>query len=120
MTRRIRTTLLVTAAALGLGGTSAADAATYHGYVGPGFSISLLNGSGNSVSRIPVGRHRFVIHDSSSSHNFVLRRGSTRLRGTTVAGTGVYTWRGVRIRAAGHVYFCKPHKDSMRGSFRGV
>ena len=112
--------LLLAVPALGLGGANAADARTYHGYGGPGFTISLLNSSGNSVSRIPVGRHRFVIHDSSSSHNFVLRRGTTRLRATTVAGTGVYTWRGVRIRSGRHVYFCKPHKNDMKGSFRGV
>jgi len=120
MTRRNRTALLATLVALGVGAGSAAEAATYHGYVGPGASIALLNSSGSSVSRIPVGRHRFVIHDNSSSHNFVLKRGSVRLRGTTVGGTGVVTWRGVRIRAGRHTYFCQPHSSSMRGSFRGV
>ena len=120
MTRRTRTTLLAAVAALGLGGAGAADAATYHGYVGPGASITLLNGAGNRVSRIPVGRHRFIIHDRSSSHNFVLKRGAVRLRRTTVAGTGVVTWRRVLIRAGRHVYLCAPHSRAMRGSFRGV
>jgi hypothetical protein len=119
MTRRIRTTLLLGATALGLGVAGTADAATYHGYVGPGSTIRLLNSSGNVVRRVPVGRHRFVIHDNSSSHNFVLRRGSVRLLGTSVSGTGVIA-RRVRIRAGRHVYFCAPHAGWMRGGFRGV
>jgi hypothetical protein len=97
--------------------TGTASAATYHGYVGPGSSISLRNAAGARVARVPTGRHTFVIHDRSRAHNFTLRRGTTRLRTTSTEGTGTYTWRRVRITAGRYVYFCSTHPD-LRGSFR--
>ena len=116
MTTRARLALLAAATALSLASAAAAEAARYHGYVGPGFSIVLRNAAGARVTRIPAGRHTFVIHDRSTAHNFVLRRGTTRLRATSVAGTGRATWR-VRIRAGAYVYFCAVHPE-LRGSFR--
>jgi plastocyanin len=117
MTRRTRMGLLGAAVSIALVGAAAAEARTYHGYVGPGATITLQNASGARVSRIPTGRHSFVIHDRSSAHNFVLYRGTTRLRGTTVRGTGVVTW-ALRITRGNYRYLCAPHASSMRGSFR--
>jgi plastocyanin len=116
--RRTGTALAAALAGLALAATGAADAATYHGYVGPGKTIKLLKGNGTRVTSVRAGRHTFVIHDSSKTHNFVLARGGTKLRATGVAATGVFQWRGVRLRAGTYTYYCATHKRAMRGSFR--
>ena len=118
MTRRACTALVVVLAGFALVTAGAAGAATYHGYVGPGKTIKLLKGNGARVTSAPAGRHTFVIHDSATTHNFVLARGGTTLRKTGVAATGVYRWSGVRLRAGTHVFYCATHKSAMRGSFR--
>ena len=113
--------LAAVAATLALVAPAAADARTYHGYVGPDFTITLTNAAGTRVTRIPAGLHTFVIHDNSSHHNFRLRRGATVLRKTTVAFVGQRRWTNVRIRAGRtYTYDCVPHASSMRGTFRGV
>ena len=113
--------LAAAALTLALLAPAAADARTYHGYVGPGFTISLTNVSGTRVTRVPAGLHTFVIHDNSSGHNFRLRRGSTVLRSTTVAFVGQRRWTDVRIRRdRTYTYDCAPHASEMRGTFRGV
>jgi plastocyanin len=114
MTRRIRIALVAATALLSLGATTAAEAATYHGYVNS--SIVLRNASGNRVSRIPAGTHTFVIHDTSSAHNFTLRRGSRTLRATGTEFRGTRTWRGVRITRGSYTYLCTTH-PRLRGTF---
>ena len=112
--------LAVSAATLALVAPAAAEARTYHGYVGD-FSIDLTNAAGATVSRVPAGLHTFVIHDNSSSHNFRLRQGSNVLRKTGVSFQGQRRWTDVRIRAGRtYTYDCVPHASSMRGTFRGV
>lgn len=119
MTKGMKIALAATVVALSLSVTGAGSAATYHGFVGPGSSIRLLTGSGVRVARVPAGRHRFLIHDNSRAHNFVLKRGRTTLRRTTLAFKGQRTWT-VRILKARHVYLCSSHPRTMRGGFRGV
>jgi plastocyanin len=120
MTRLKRTAFLASVAALALGVTGAGEAATFHGFVGPGATITLKNGSGVKVTRVRAGRHTFLIHDNSSAHNFVLRRGSTRLRATGVSFRGVRSWSVRIVRGGRYVYLCRPHYRTMRGGFRGV
>jgi plastocyanin len=120
MTRRTRIALTASLSAAALIGAGVAEAATYHGFVGPGKTISLRTGSGVKVTRVRAGRHTFLIHDNSRAHNFVIRRGSTRLRRTGVAFRGVVSWRIRIVRGGRYVYFCQPHPRTMRGSFRGV
>ncbi len=120
MRPRVRLLVPAAIAAVALAHPAGAAARTFYGTVGSGPTISLTNGAGNKVSRIHAGMHTFVIRDRSASHNFVLRRGKTRLHATGVAFTGRRTW-SVRIRAgARYVYLCRPHATSMRGTFRGV
>ncbi|MBW3592200.1 MAG: hypothetical protein KY396_00715 [Actinobacteria bacterium] len=121
MSRRRPLSLAVVATTLVLVAPAAADARTYHGYVGPGSTIVLTNASGARVSRIPAGLHTFVIHDQASQHNFRLRRGSTVMRQTTLAFVGRRRWTNVRIRAGRtYTYDCVPHASFMSGTFRGV
>lgn len=105
-------------AALSLSGAGAAEGATYYGTVGPERTISLTTRAGVRVAKVPAGRHTFVIRDRSPFHNFVLARGSTRLRWTTLDFQGSVRWT-VRIRpGATYKYFCASHRRSMNGSFR--
>lgn len=120
MSGRARFAVLAAVAAAAVAVPASASARTFYGTVGPGFTITLKNAAGVTVSRIRAGSHTFAIRDRSSSHNFVLRRGSTTLRATGVAFTGRRTWT-VSIRAGvTYVYLCAPHASGMRGSFRGV
>jgi hypothetical protein len=123
MPRRFRLMLTTAVVAVALLVPASADARTYYGFVGPGFTITLKNKrvGGRTVARIPAGRHTFVIRDRSADHNFRLLHRGTVLRATTVPFVGRRVWRGVRIRAARtYVYDCRPHRTSMRGTFRGV
>jgi plastocyanin len=112
---RIAPAILVALGVLAFAGP--ASAATFHGSVGPGMSISLKRGNGNDVINVAPGVHTFVIRDRSGAHNFVLRRGTTELRRTGVEFTGTRTW-SVRIRrGARYKYHCSTHPRAMRGSF---
>jgi hypothetical protein len=112
---RIVPVLLVALGVLALAGP--ASAATFHGSVGPGMTISLKRANGNDVLSVAPGLHTFVIRDRSSAHNFVLLRGTTELRRTGVEFTGKRTW-SVRIRrGARYKYRCSTHPRTMRGSF---
>ena len=118
MARR-RLQLGVVALALAVAAPSAAEGRTYHGYVTSSGTITLQNAAGGRVSRIPRGIHTFRIHDTTSAHNFALRRGSTVLRRTSVVGTATVSW-SVRIRdGVRYRYECTPHRTSMYGRFRG-
>jgi hypothetical protein len=120
MNRRTRAALLAALATTAVGTASAADAATFHGTVGPGRVITLTNAQGASVSRMAAGRHTFLIHDLSSSHNYVLARGSAVVRRTGVDARGVTRWRGVSIRAGRYTVYCATHRSSMTRRFRAA
>jgi len=117
-TSSLRPATLIAVAALSLSGAGAAEGAIYYGTVGPERVISLTTRSGASVVKVAAGRHTFVIRDRSPFHNFVLTRGRTRLRWTTLDFAGTVRWT-VRIRTgATYKYFCASHRRSMNGSFR--
>jgi hypothetical protein len=117
-TSSLRPATLIAVAALSLSGAGAAEGATYYGTVGPERVISLTTRSGAAVVKVPAGRHTFVVRDRSPFHNFVLARGTTRLRWTTLDYQGTVRWT-VRIRpGATYKYFCASHRRAMHGSFR--
>jgi len=97
---------------------AAAEAATYYGRVGPGATITLKRGDGTNVRRIQDGRHRFVIRDRSSRHNFHLL-GPGVNRKTGVAFTGRRRWT-VTLEVGTYRYRCDPHRATMRGRFTVV
>ena len=110
--------LLVAALALLLGVAAPADAARFTGTVEGDRTITLKKRDGTIVRRMAAGRHTFVIRDRSGFHNFVLARGTNRLRATGSAFTGTVTWT-VRIRrGAVYRYFCQTHTAEMTRTFR--
>jgi plastocyanin len=87
---------------------------TLNGTVGPGFTITLKQGSAK-VSKLKAGSYKFVIADKSSIHNFHLK-GPGIDKKTSVGGTGTTTWT-VKLKAGKYTFVCDPHASFMKGSF---
>jgi plastocyanin len=92
-----------------------AKSPTLTGTVGPGFTITLKQGS-KSVKTLKAGTYVFKISDKSNIHNFHLT-GPGVNKSTTVAGTGTKTWT-VKLKKGTYKYVCDPHKTIMHGSFK--
>jgi|Tabmets5t2r1_1033131.scaffolds.fasta_scaffold54039_3 plastocyanin len=105
-------------AVLALLAPATAQAKTFYGRVGPGFTITLKRADGTIVRRVQHERHTFVIRDRSSMHNFHLF-GPGVDRRTGVAFTGRRRW-SIRLRAGTYRYRCDPHRTTMRGRFAVV
>ena len=87
---------------------------TLTGTVGPGFTITLKQGS-KTVKTLKAGTYTFKISDKSNIHNFHLSGPGVNKK-TSVAGTGSSTWT-VKLTKGTYKYICDPHKTIMHGSF---
>jgi plastocyanin len=97
-------------------GTGArAQATKLVGTVGPGFTITLRDAQGATVTRLDPGTYEIEVRDLSEFHNFRLR-GPGVDRATSVEGTGTETWT-VTLRDGTYTFLCDPHATSMRGTF---
>jgi plastocyanin len=84
--------------------------------VGPGFTISLEDTNGNTVTSLTPGTYDIEVHDNDAAHNFDLQRpGGATENNTSIGGTGVVTWT-VELTAGTWTYVCDAHA-SMNGSF---
>ena len=92
-----------------------AENPTLTGTVGPGFSISLVDGSGARVQHLEPGTYTLVIHDLAAEHNFHLR-GPGVDRFTEVEAKGDATW-SVTFEDGAYTYVCDPHAGTLSGSF---
>lgn len=91
-----------------------ASTPTLTGTVGPGFTITLKQGTAK-VTKLKAGTYTFKIADKSSIHNFhLIGPGVNKL--TTVGGTGNSTWK-LTLKKGTYKYQCDPHKSFMHGSF---
>jgi plastocyanin len=74
-----------------------------------------LTRSGKAVTRLRAGTYRVVVSDTSSDHNFSLRKagGPTRQL-TTVEFVGTRTVT-VKLAKGRWQFFCVPHEWLMRG-----
>src|SRR5882757_5994108 len=87
---------------------------TLTGTVGPGFTITLKQGSAK-VSKLKAGKYVFKISDKSSIHNFHLKGpGVNKL--TSIGGTGSSTWT-LTLKKGKYTFVCDPHASIMHGSF---
>jgi plastocyanin len=91
-----------------------AGSPTLTGTVGPGFTITLKQGS-KSVKTLKAGTYVFKISDKSSIHNFHLT-GPGVNKMTSVGGTGAKTWT-LNLKKGTYKYVCDPHASIMHGSF---
>src|SRR4029078_5674580 len=115
MKARMRGLLLITVvAALALAGSAGAQNPTLFGTVGPGFSIRVVDGAGNRVTRIPPGTYTVQVNDLATEHNFHLSGPAGFDMSTTVDGTGSVT-RTVTFQEGTYHYQCDPHASIMKG-----
>lgn len=95
---------------------ASAKTRTLVGTTGPGFTITLTE-KGKRVTTLSAGTYRFRITDKSGMHDFALRGPGLNRKLTGVAYTGTKTVT-VRLKKGRYTFFCTPHPDSMRGTFR--
>ena len=113
--RRLPPVLLVAALALASAAGSSAATPKLTGVVGPGFTITLKNGT-KPVKTLKAGTYTIVVSDRASIHNFHLT-GPGVNKSTTVPFTGTQTWT-VKLKAGKYTYQCDPHASAgMKGTF---
>ena len=88
---------------------------TLTGTVGPGFTITLKQGS-KAVKTLKAGTYTFNISDKSNIHNFHLSGPGVNKK-TSVSGTGSSTWT-VNLKSGTYKFVCDPHATIMNGSFK--
>jgi plastocyanin len=91
-----------------------AGTTTLTGTDGPGFTITLKQGSAK-VTNLKAGTYTFQIADKSNIHNFHLK-GPGVDKKTGVGFQGNVTWI-VKLSKGTYTYVCDPHKAFMKGSF---
>lgn len=87
---------------------------TLNGTVGPGFTITLKQGS-KLVTKLKPGTYVFKIADKSTIHDFHLTGPGVNKK-TTVAGQGTTTWK-LTLKKGTYKYVCDPHASIMHGAF---
>ena len=91
-----------------------ANTPTLTGTVGPGFTITLKQGS-KSLKTLKAGTYVFKVSDKSNIHNFHLT-GPGVNKSTSIGGTGTKSWT-IKLKKGTYKYVCDPHKTIMHGSF---
>ena len=94
------------------GGAQAQGTTQLTGTVGPGFTITLKNGT-KAVKTLAPAKYTFVINDKSDIHNFHLTGPGVNKK-TTVAFIGTTRWT-LTLRAGTYTYLCDPHATAMMG-----
>lgn len=87
---------------------------TLNGVDGPGFTITLKQGT-KKVSKLKAGTYVFKIADKSGIHNFHLK-GPGVDKKTSVGKNENVTWK-LKLKPGKYTYVCDPHKSLMKGSF---
>jgi len=85
------------------------------GTVGPGFTITLING-GSAVKTLAPGTYKMTVNDKAATHNFHLFGPGVNQK-TSVQGTGTFVWT-VKLEKGSYTYQCDVHFASgMIGHF---
>jgi hypothetical protein len=103
-------------AALLLAGVAGADGAPLHGTVGPGFTITLQDGSGAAVTHLDAGSYTLTVDDRSEEHDFHLQGPGGVDVATEVETVGTKTFT-VNLVDGTYTFVCDPHASRMHGSF---
>ena len=89
------------------------------GTVGPGFTITLKQGT-KKVKTLKAGKYAFVITDKASIHNFTLEQEKggkfeKTLTGTVFRGKKTVT---VTLKKGTWKYYCSVHESTIFGFFK--
>jgi plastocyanin len=96
--------------------TAHGDVVRLVGTVGPGFTITLKQGT-KSVKTLRAGSYTIKVTDKGDIHNFHLIGPGVNKK-TGVSSTSAQTWT-VKLRAGKYTFQCDPHATSgMRGTFK--
>jgi plastocyanin len=106
---------ITVAAVLAIGGSAAADTSQLTGVVGPGFNISLQDGSGARVTTLAPGTYTLTVQDKSNIHNFHLAGPGVDVA-TDIDFVGTQTFT-VTLANGTYRYDCDAHATTMKGSF---
>jgi len=98
-----------------LASPAAAQAEDLFATVGPGFTISLRNAQGQTVTQLDPGPYRIVVRDLSDFHNFHLSGPGVDLA-TDVGTVETVTWEVTFVEGR-YTFLCDPHATQMRGAF---
>ena len=107
--------LAASVAALVLVGIAGAAGPELHGSVGPGFSISLTDASGNAVNHLDPGSFSLTVDDKSNEHNFHLQGPGVDVS-TTVDEVGQKTFN-LNLVDGKYTFICDAHPTLMSDSF---
>lgn len=116
--RRLPLVIVAVAAGAAVVGTAIASETKLRGSVGPGFSISLRDASGASVSggTLTAGTYEIEVEDKADSHNFHLTGpGVDVATGVDEVESKTFT---VTLQDGQYTFVCDPHAASMKGAFR--
>ena len=116
--RRLSILLVVAVAGLALALTASASPTASKklvGTVGPGFTITLKQGS-KMVKKLKPGKYTIVVHDKAASHNFRLQGPGVNKQITSVGFSGTKTVK-VTLKKGKYTYDCDPHYSFMHHSF---
>jgi len=98
-----------------LAGVAGADGTQLHGSVGPGFTISLVDGSGTAVKHVDPGTFSLTVDDKSDEHNFHLQG-----PGGVDVSTGVDAIETksffVDLVDGTYTFFCDVHPTQITGT----
>ena len=118
MRRMFPLVLLLAIAAVLVPGSArpAATATALTGSVGPGFTISLKNASGQGVSHLDPGDYTITVHNlnTTAEHNFHLK--GPGVDQATPFEAGTWTWN-VTFTDGTYTFRCDAHPTIMKGSF---
>jgi hypothetical protein len=111
--------LLLAVAAVFVPGSArpAAKATALTGSVGPGFTISLKDASGQGVSHLDPGDYTITVNNlnTTAEHNFHLSGPGVDM--ATPFQQGTWTWN-VTFTDGVYTFHCDAHPTQMRGTFR--
>lgn len=115
----VRVALIVVAGvmlpAAGWAVAAPADNPVLTGTVGPDFSISLTDASGNTVTHLDAGTYTINVNDMGEIHDFHLSGpGVDQTTGVEFVGTVQWT---VTLTDGVYQFRCDPHQTMMHGAF---
>jgi plastocyanin len=114
---KLISTLAAVAAALAVAAAaSPMSTPKLSGTVGPGFTISLKQGT-KAVKTLKAGRYTLTVSDKATIHNFEIEGPGLDKAVTSVPFTGSKTVTVVLKRGT-YKFYCKPHESTMHGSFK--